>query len=132
MEFFRELYCGLDAQALQQAMTVDSLPQHCAEIDRVISAAGERGEIYCLWGQFRVHRERINGGVRFSLPNCPNALAWTVTTGLPPKPDSTVIHCTINRREHEPDFIESIDLFMDALVDGLAHRPAAGLLASEE
>lgn len=132
MEFFREMRGGRDVQALQQALTVDSLPQYCAEIDRVISAAGEQGEIYCLWGLFRVHRECINGGVRFSLPGCPNAMAWTVTTGLPPNPDSTVIHCTINRREHEPDFIESIDLFMDALVDGLAHRPVVGLLPSEE
>ncbi len=132
MEFFRELRGALDAQALQRALTVDSLPQHCAEIDRVISAAGERGEIYCLWGQFRVHRECINGGVRFSLPGCPNALAWTVTTGLPPQPEATVIHCTINRREHEPDFIESIDLFMDALVDGLAHQSAASQLPTEE
>lgn len=81
---------------------------------------GERGEIYGLWGQFRVHRELIRGGVRFSLPDCPNALSWTVTTGLPPEPASTVIHCTIKRRDHEPDFVESIELFVDALAEGIA------------
>jgi len=119
MEFFRELDAGFDADGLQRMLTIDSLPRHCAAIDKVLSASGDHGEIYCLWGQFDVRRELINGGVRFTLPGCPNALAWTVTTGLPPRPSRTVIHCTINRREHEPDFIESIGWFLDALVDGL-------------
>ena len=119
MEFFRELDSGLDVAALQRRLTIEHLPQYCREIDRVFSVAGDHGEIYCLWGQFKVHRECIKGGVRFTLPGCPNAFAWTVTTGLPPVPELTVIHCTINRREHEPDFVESIELFADALADGL-------------
>jgi hypothetical protein len=123
MEFFRTLAAACTAEKLQQGLTIGRLAQHCAEIDSVLSAAGEKGEIYCLWGQFRVHREVINGGVRFTLPDCPNALAWSVTTGLPPSPGSLVIHCTINRREHEPDFIESIEIFVDALQHGL--RPYA-------
>jgi hypothetical protein len=122
MEFFRELETAFDAPGLQGALTIESLPQHCAEIDKVLSSAGERGEIYCLWGEFSVQRQLINGGVRFTLPGCPNALAWTVTTGLPPQPDITVIHCTINRRDQEPDFIESIGLFLDALAAGLVRR----------
>ena len=124
MEFFRELETAFDAEGLQSRLTIDNLPQHCVEIDKVLSSSGEQGEVYCLWGTFRVHRECINGGVRFTLPGCPNALAWTVTTGLPPQPHSTVIHCTINRRAHEPDFIESIGLFLDALAVGLAEGTA--------
>ena len=123
MEFYRELALPGDAADLQRDLTIDRLPHHCSEIDRVLSHAGEQGEIYCLWGQFRVHRERINGGVRFTLPGCPNSLAWTVTRGLPPRPDVTLIHCTISRREHEPDFIESIDLFLDALAAGIDRLP---------
>lgn len=119
MEFFRELETGPDRAALQQSLTIERLPQYCAEIDRVLSSAGDEGEIYCLWGQFRVRREAIAGGVRFSLADCPNALAWTLTTGLPPDPARLVIHCTINRRAHEPDFVESIESFLDAWVEGM-------------
>jgi len=119
MEFFRTLSTELDSADMVRELTIDRLSRHCREIDKVLSHQGEQGEIYCLWGQFRVHRQPINGGVRFTLPGCPNALAWTVTTGLPPDPGATVIHCTINRQEHDPDFIDSIDLFLDALMDGL-------------
>jgi hypothetical protein len=119
MEFFRELQTALSPAALQQSMTIEGLAQFCAHIDRVLSSTGDEGEIYCLWGQFRVRRESIAGGVRFSLADCPNALAWTLTTGLPPDPGRLVIHCTINRREHEPDFVESIELFLDAWVEGM-------------
>jgi len=76
-------------------------------------------KLYCLDRNHqsatpRVRRDRINGGVRFSSVDCPNALAWTVTTGLPQHPGQLVIHCTINRRGHEPDFIDAIELFLDA------------------
>jgi hypothetical protein len=50
--------------------------------------------------------------VRFTLPRCPNALAWTVTAGID-TPEPVVVHCTINRAEHDADFIESIRLFVD-------------------
>jgi hypothetical protein len=119
MEFFRELNSGLVPSDLQKSLSIECLPQCCAQIDRVLSSTGDEGEIYCLWGQFRVRREAIAGGVRFSLADCPNALAWTLTTGLPPEPGRLVIHCTINRREHEPDFVESIELFLDAWVEGM-------------
>ena len=119
MEFFRESETALNPAVLQQSLTIERLPEYCAQIDRVLSSAGDQGEIYCLWGQFRVRREVIAGGVRFSLADCPNALAWTLTTGLPPDPSRLVIHCTINRREHEPDFVESIELFLDAWLQGM-------------
>lgn len=45
------------------------------------------------------------GGVRFSVPDCPNALAWTVTTGYPPEPNRIVLHATINRTEHDEEFL---------------------------
>lgn len=129
MEFFRTLRKAIGASDLVREITVAHLPNYCREIDKVLRDHGEQGEIYCLWGQFQVHRERINGGVRFTLPDCPNALAWTVTSGLPPDPVATVIHCTINRREHEPEFVDSIELFMDALAEGvssIANESAAG------
>ena len=117
MEFFAVVDRSLDADSLQRRLTVSTLAEHCEVIDEVLRHEGERGEIYCLWGGFEVRRERINGGVRFTLPGCPNALAWTVTV------DGTaaevVVHCTINRHDHDPDFIESIEQFVAAWAEGI-------------
>lgn len=121
MEFFRELDIEWRSEDLQRLLTIARLPSHCSAIDTVMWQRGEQGAIYCLWGEFDVHRQVINGGVRFTLPGCPNALAFTVTTGLDPQPAHTVIHCTINRHVHDADFVASIDEFLDALADGLRH-----------
>lgn len=125
MEFFRELDMASEEARLQQELTIASLPRFCSEISEVLSETGDEGEVYCLWGSFQVRRECIRGGVRFTMPGCPNSLAWTVTSGLPPEPEHTVIHCTINRREHDPDFIESLELFVDAWRDGLSRHISA-------
>jgi hypothetical protein len=77
------------------------------------------GEIDCLWGQFAVHREHIRDGLRFTLPDCPNALAWTTTVA----PDGTLIHCTINRSEQDSDFIASIEDFVADWPRGLCRLP---------
>ncbi|MFA7095351.1 MAG: hypothetical protein WC383_02570 [Gammaproteobacteria bacterium] len=119
MEFFAEIDFAVDEAALQRLLTIERLPQLCASIDSVLEDGGEQGRIYCVWGEFPVRREPIRGGARFTLPTCPNALAWTVTTGLPPAPGRVVIHCTINRREHDPDFIESIETFVQDWRQGL-------------
>ena len=126
MEFFATTHVGASAETLQRDLTVERLPQWCASVDTVLERAGDRGRIYCVWGDFAVHREAIRGGVRFTLPGCPNALAWTVTTDLPPDPLAVVIHCTINRREHDPDFVETIETFVEDWRRGLE----AGLAAT--
>ncbi|WP_018873035.1 hypothetical protein [Thioalkalivibrio sp. ALJ16] len=118
MEFFRTLPLQADAATLQRAVTVPALPRLNSAIDTLLQDAGlDVGVVYCLWGEFRVHRECINGGVRFSLPGCPNALAWTLTTGHPPAPDAVILHLTINRAEHDPDFVESLELFADSWLE---------------
>ena len=90
----------------------------------MLSDQGERGEIYCLWGQFRVHREIICDGVRFSLPGCPNALQWTVTAVPDKGPHAVTVHCTINHATHEPDFIESLIEFVENWRSGLEQGAA--------
>ncbi len=126
MEFFATARVGTDPGTLQEELTIERLPEWCASIDTVLEGSGDRGRVYCVWGEFVVTRELIRGGLRFTLPGCPNALAWTVTTGFPPDPDAVVVHCTINRREHDPDFIETIEAFVDDWREGLE----AGLKAS--
>jgi hypothetical protein len=118
MEFFRTLPLQVGPDALQAHLDVTVLPRLSDGIDTLLRDDGpDDGVVYCLWGEFRVRRESINGGVRFSLPDCPNALAWTVTTGHPPDPDAVVLHLTINRQEHDPDFIESLAFFADSWLD---------------
>lgn len=115
MEFFRSCSAKTDAATLQQELVVPALPQFCDAIDTVTEPAGaDAGVVYCLWGEFRVHRECINGGVRFTLPECPNAVTWTLTTGHAPDPAAVVLHLTINRRVHDPDFVESLVWFAEA------------------
>ena len=116
MEFFRQLPLERDATALQALLTLPRLPQLCASIDALQEQQdANRGAIYCLWGTFRIHRELIRNGVRFTLPDCPNALAWTITA----EATSLCLHCTINQQSHEADFIDSIHQFMQDWVDGL-------------
>ena len=77
-------------------LSIDRLPEYCPTIF-IEEYRGEQAEIGTVWGMFNLHRQEIQGGVRFALTNCPNAFAWTITTGFPPAQDRIVIHCTINR-----------------------------------
>jgi len=109
----------MPADQLQNTLHISNLPDYCQAVDTVLEARGDKGRIYCIWGEFEIARERINGGLRFTLPGCPNSLAWTITTGHDPVPEITVIHLTISRKEHDPDFIESIQAFVSDLNQGL-------------
>ena len=129
MEFFATSPADWTAESLQRHLTGPNLSAFCASIDRVLhwDDTRDQGEIYCLWGQFQVRRERIRDGVRFTLPTCPNALAWTLTAleEADLSGAGVLIHATINRTEHDPDFIESIEAFVEDWRAGLA-RPVTG------
>ncbi|RCX28290.1 hypothetical protein [Thioalbus denitrificans] len=115
MEFYADVPVTASAEAIQARVVIPALPRLCASVDTVIEHAGERGRIYCLWGEFTVERQLIRQGVRFALPGCPNALAWTITG----EEGGVRVHCTINRPRHEPDFIESIEAFVADWAAGL-------------
>jgi hypothetical protein len=119
MEFFATTIITASAEDLQRRLTISELPHWCASIEKVLSDAKSSGEIYCVWGTFHANREDMRNGVCFSLPGCPNALQWTVTTGHQPNPLHTVIHATINRTEQDQDFIDSIRQFVDDWKAGL-------------
>jgi len=119
MEFFATIIIPASVADLQRRLTINELPHWCGSIEKVLSDAKSSGEIYCVWGTFLTHREDLCQGVRFSLPECPNSLQWTVTTGQPPDPLHTVIHVTINRAEHDQDFIDSIQQFVADWKTGL-------------
>jgi hypothetical protein len=119
MEFLATTMIPASVTDLQRRLTISELPRWCASIEKVFSDALSSGEIYCVWGTFYITREDLCSGVRFSLPGCPNALQWTVTTGEPPSLLHTVIHLTINRTDHDQDFIDSIRRFVADWQTGL-------------
>jgi len=111
MEFFQEVeLANIDINNLKKLLTISSLPHFCDSIDSVLSEQSHEGEIYCVWGQFNIRREVIKYGVRFSLVNCPHALAWTITYNE--QKNEIVIHCTIDKKDQDKDFVQSIHQFV--------------------
>ncbi len=111
MEFFAEINNKhLDMSRLKEKLSIARLAELCDSIDRVILDNIDSGRIYCIWGEFDINREALEYGIRFSLPHCPNALAWTITCDE--ENSKIVIHCTINKKQHDTDFIESIEQFV--------------------
>jgi hypothetical protein len=119
MEFLATTTIPASAADLQHRLTIRELPRWCASIEKVLSDERTSGEIYCEWGAFHANRELMSNGVRFTLPDCPNALQWTVTTGHQPNPQHTYIHATINRVEQDQDFVDSIQKFVEDWKAGL-------------
>ena len=120
MEFFEYAEVVATEEAIRQQLSIDTLPHFCEAIEAV-DVGEELGRvIYFLhWGRFHVRQEQVMGGVRFSVPDCPNALAWTVTTGYPPHPEKIVLHATINRTEHDAEFIAATRDLLVTLRKGL-------------
>ncbi len=120
MEFFTTANLSTTTDSLQEKLSLNQLDRYCSEINKVLYVESEqRGSIYCTWGEFIVERQLIHGGLRFTLPQCPNALSWTITCGAKSASDQVVIHATINRTTHDSDFIESIETFVDGWKSGL-------------
>ncbi|RMG29863.1 MAG: hypothetical protein D6721_04950 [Gammaproteobacteria bacterium] len=125
MEFFCERDCACAPQRLHQVLRIDNLPAWCEPVERVLEAAGEQGRIWTLWGEFAVRREPLRYGVRFTLPECPNALQWTVTAENEKEVPLLRVHATINRATHDAEFIETLERMARETC-----RSAAALLAS--
>ena len=126
MEFYGTANVRTTPERLAQALTVECLPEFCASIHAFQADAQNGGEMSCVWGKHHLHRDLINGGVRFCLDHCQNALAWTITTGHPPCPDKVVIHCTINRPGQDPELVKTIEAFVTNWAKGLEANLSAG------
>jgi hypothetical protein len=118
MEFFSIVDVSTTEEAIQEKLTLENLEKFCESLfpledhPEVILTGG-------MWGEFIVRRDAIMGGVRFSMLNCPNALAWSITYGYPPARDKIIIHLTINRERKQQEFLDEIHLFMEDLNKGL-------------
>jgi hypothetical protein len=118
MEFFRIVNISSSEKDLQDHLVLPALEKFCESIFPL-----SEGTDVCLiggmWGEFTLRLDRIMGGVRFSMLDCPNALAWTVTTGYPPSREKVIVHLTINRERKQEEFVEEINHFLSDLESGL-------------
>ncbi len=118
MEFFRII----DKQTTEEQIQTKIHPKSVEEFtESMLFIESDENNFVglTLWGEFNISYDKINGGVRFALLDCPNALSWTITAGFPPEQDKIILHCTINRSEKPLEFIEEIEEFMDEWEDGL-------------
>ena len=113
MEYFRIIAIKTTAQNIQRQLTLSNLEAISTEIFNLETPLQETSNIGGLWGEFTLSRSLINGGVRFALIECPNALCWSITTGFPPNPNTIIIHLTINRQNITSDFNEEINDFLE-------------------
>jgi hypothetical protein len=119
MEFFREVHhAGLNISHLKKLLTIGNLTSLCASISTATPCSENEGEIYCIWGAFNVRRDEIRHGVRYALINCPHALAWTVT--YDDAQQNVIVHCTIDKTDQDPEFVDSIHAFVSDWSNGMA------------
>jgi hypothetical protein len=119
VEYFRIVNKKTTEQKIHKYLTLTNLDKFSSEIFNLKEPTENESDIGGIWGEFTLIRNKIKGGCRFALMECPNALCWTVTTGYPPKPESIVVHLTINRTEKDPEFIEEIIDFLDDMCQNL-------------
>lgn len=120
MECCYRIEPAIPAERLEALCTLRALPALCADVyeltgEPVGDGDVERGEVSCVWGVFDTRVSRVRNGVRYELLSCPNALQWTVTT----RGGVTTLHGSINQMEPDPDFAETIRLFLERFRDGL-------------
>jgi hypothetical protein len=118
MEFTRLAAVDMAAADIQRHVNVANLPEWCASIVEVHSKDSNQGRITCLSGDFVVHRELLNSGVRFSIPAGPHAIQWTITTD---SPGEVLVHCTVNSPQAttESDLSQALNCFVDNWQKGL-------------
>jgi hypothetical protein len=113
MEFFRIIKIKTQEKTIQDELTIVNLEFISNEIFVIEDQNKTEANIGGIWGEFTLTRTLIRGGLRFALVECPNALTWTITTGIQSDPDVIVIHLTINRLQQLDSFIEEIEDFLD-------------------
>ncbi len=111
MEFFKIINTQTTQDNIQKEITFENLDELCNSIF-ILESKENTAQVGSLWGEFSLQRDKMRGGLRFSFLECPNALAFTFTTGFLPEPDQIVLHLTINRTSIAQEFTEEIEEFM--------------------
>ena len=118
MEFFRII----DKQTTQEIIQDKIQPKSVEDFTEsmlFIEDINNDFQGLTLWGEFLITYDKIKGGIRFTLKDCPNGLSWTITTGYPPARNKIILHSTINRTQKPEEFLEEIKEFMDEWETGI-------------
>lgn len=118
MEFFKIIDKQVSEAIIQNEIHPESL-ENFTESMFLLEKGNHNFNGATLWGEFEISYDKIKGGVRFTLIDCPNALSWTITTGFPPEINKIILHATINRTQNPDEFIEEVDEFLDEWDTGL-------------
>ncbi len=118
MEFFKIINVKTEKEQIQKNINFENLEALCSSLF-VINYSDNIATIGTVWDEFSLQKDNINGGLRFSLLECPNALTFTITTGYPPEPNQVVLHLTVNRNTLKPQFVEEIHALMDDWKTGM-------------
>ena len=113
MEFFRVIKLKTEESEIRKRLDFHNLESMSNELFLLEIINKNHAQIGSLWGEFTLQRTVIKGGLRFALLECPNALAWTITTGYDNDEGFVMIHLTINRKEKTQEFIDEINEFRD-------------------
>ena len=119
MEFFRIINKTTSEKKIQEHIIPETLEEFTESMLFIEQQDNNDFKGLTLWGEFEISYDKIKGGVRFTLLDCPNALSWTITTGFPPARESIVVHATINRTQKPNEFLEEIKDFLDEWEEGL-------------
>lgn len=121
MEFFKLINNNsVDVAYLKTILSIKNLTKLSTLINSAEDAPNDKANIYCLWRAFNISREELKYGVRFSLLNCPHALAWTTTYDR--KDENIIIHCTTDKSHHDVEFSDSIEEFIDDWKTGIINQ----------
>ena len=118
MEYFRIIDKQVSQELIQEKINPKSV-EDFTESMMFLEEYNNDFKGLTLWGEFVISYDIINGGVRFTLVDCPNALSWTITTGYPPERNKIVLHATINRTQKAEEFVEEIIDFLDEWEAGI-------------
>lgn len=118
MEFFKIINKQSSEEIIQEKITPDTLEKFTESMFLIEKFESDFSGA-TLWGEFLMSYNKINGGVRFALLDCPNALQWTITTGFLPERNKIVLHATINQTQKSTEFLEEVEDFMNEWEAGL-------------
>ena len=122
MEFFKIIDVNTSEKEIQTKINLSTLDSFLSNMFVLEKTSEYSSHIGSIWGEFTLKYDRIKGGVRFYLVECPNAFTWTITTGYPPERDKVVLHLTINRKRKGQKFIDEINDFIAEWERGIVNN----------
>jgi hypothetical protein len=121
MEFFRTLNIALSPESIEENINLSNLESWSNNLFPIADVFSDSANIGGIWGEFTLELQKINGGLRFSLKECPNALTFTLTSGHPPNAEGMVVHLTVNRVTICSEFENEIIDFLDDMVEQISN-----------